>query len=117
MSLLSDSQELFTLINEIIQDDGYGGYSTVYTDGASFRANISFNTSVEALRAKNEGVRSLYNVYTSRGLILKYHQIFRRESDKKIFRVTSDGDDQFTPKSATLDLRLVTAEEWELPNG
>jgi hypothetical protein len=38
-----------------------------------------------------------------------------RNSDGKIFRITSDGDDNHTPKSATLDMRQVSAEEWSLP--
>jgi hypothetical protein len=38
--------------------------------------------------------------------------VFRRESDGKIFRVTSDGDDKKTPPSAGLDMRQVTAEEF-----
>ncbi len=117
MSLLEDAREKCTLINEIAEDDGYGNYNPTYKDGVTFEADIVFNNSVEALRASNEGVRSLYKIFTSREITLKYHQIFRRERDKKIFRVTSDGDDQFTPNSATLDLRVVSAEEWELTNG
>ena len=50
-------------------------------------------------------------------MTLEYHDVFRRSSDNKIFRVTSDGDDRKTPTSAKLDMRQVTAEEWELPNG
>ena len=46
---------------------------------------------------------------------LEYHDVFRRLSDGKIFRVTSDGDDVQTPKSATFQFSRVTAEEWELP--
>ena len=48
---------------------------------------------------------------------LQYHDVFRRNRDLKIFRVTSDGDDKHTPASATLNMRQVTAEEWSLPNG
>jgi hypothetical protein len=48
-------------------------------------------------------------------MVLQYHDVFRRLSDGKIFRVTSDGDDKFTPDTATLNMRQVTAEEWEPP--
>jgi hypothetical protein len=47
---------------------------------------------------------------------LQYHDIFKRKSDNKIFRVTSDGDDKHTPPSATLDMRQVSAEEYTLPS-
>ncbi len=45
---------------------------------------------------------------------LEYHEVFKRLRDGKFFRVTSDGDDKHTPASASLNMRQVTAEEWEL---
>ena len=95
--------------------DGYGGYKRSWMEGVDFPAAITFNSSLEARVADKQGVTSLYTVTTSRALTLAYHDVFRREDDGKIFRVTSDGDDQYTPQSATLDMRLVTAEEWSLP--
>ena len=116
MSLLSDAMEECVLLDKTTVSDGYGGYESRYVEGAEFSAAIVFDTSIEARRAEKEGVSSLYTVTTSRGLILEYHQVFKRQRDGKIFRVTSDGDDKFTPRSATLDMRQVTAEEWSLPN-
>jgi hypothetical protein len=97
--------------------DGYGRYTTQWTEGAPFEAAIVFDTSIEARRAEGEGVSSLYTVTTKKSLTLEYHDVFKRISDNKIFRVTSDGDDKFTPASAGLNMRQVTAEEWSLPNG
>ena len=54
----------------------------------------------------------MYTVTTTRALTLEYHDVFKRLKDGKIFRVTSDGDDKYTPKSATLDMRQVSAEEY-----
>lgn len=105
------------MLNKVTAADGYGGYVSTYTSGAAFQAAIVFDTSLEARRAEAQGVSSLYTVTTSRALTLEYHDVFRRVRDGKIFRVTSDGDDRFTPGSATLDMRQVTAEEWSLPNG
>ena len=104
------------MIDKITTDDGVGGYDVIYQEGAEFDAAIVFNTSMEARRAEASGVSSLYTVTTSRALTLEYHDIFKRLRDGKIFRVTSDGDDVFTPASATLDMRQVTAEEWKLTN-
>lgn len=117
MSLLSDAMETCTMLNKRTVDDGYGGYRTTWENGAQFSAAIVFDTSIEARRAEAEGVSSLYTVTTSRALTLEYHDVFRRLRDGKIFRVTSDGDDKYTPASTALDMRQVTAEEWELPNG
>lgn len=117
MSLLSEAMSQCVMMNKQTSDDGYGGYITTWQDGAQFDAAIVFDTSIEARRADFEGVSSLYTVTTGRALTLEYHDVFRRLTDNKIFRVTSDGDDKFTPPSANLDMRQVTAEEWELPNG
>lgn len=117
MSLLSAAMESCVMLNKRTTADGYGGYISTWEEGAEFQAAITFDTSLEARVAGKQGVTSLYTITTSRGLTLEYHDVFRRVRDNKIFRVTSDGDDKFTPLSATLDMRQVTAEEWVLPNG
>ena len=117
MSLLLDSMESCKMLIKNIRNDGYGGYETIWTEGASFDAAIVFDLSLQAEQAEAEGVKSRYTVTTSRDLTLEFHDVFQRESDGKIFRVTSDGDDKYTPKVATMDMRQVKAEEWKLPNG
>ena len=114
MSLLSSAMDDCVFIDKTTESDGYGGYIPTYKQGAGFKAAVVFNTSLEARRAEKEGVKSLYTVTTSRALTLEYHDIFMRLRDGKIFRVTSDGDDSYTPSSATLDMRQVTAEEYWL---
>lgn len=115
MSLLSEAMETCVMLNKQTSDDGYGGYMSTWNEGASFDAAIVFDTSIEARAAERTGVTSLHTVTTSRGLTLEYHDVFKRQRDGKIFRVTSDGDDKFTPASTSLDMRQVTAEEWTLP--
>lgn len=117
MSLLSEAMETCYMLDRRNVPDGYGGYRQQYTEGASFQAAIVFDTSIEARIAEKQGVTSRYTVTTPRTLVLKYHDVFRRDRDGKIFRVTSDGDDKYTPASATLDMRQVTAEEFTLPSG
>ena len=114
MSLLSDAMEKCVYLNRQKIPDGYGGSKDTYTDGVGFNAAITFDTSMQARRASKDGVTSLYTVTTSRDFTLEYHDVFRRTRDGKIFRVTSDGDDRYTPQAATLDMRQVTAEEWSL---
>lgn len=114
MSLLSEAMENCIILNKQTTADGYGGYITTWVEGAEFTAAITFDTSMEARTADKAGVTSLYTVTTSKALTLQYHDVFRRERDGKIFRVTSDGDDKFTPASATLNMRQVTAEEWSI---
>ena len=118
MSLLSEAMENCMLLNKSSVPDGYGGRRDIWQESDfDFNAAIVFDTSLEARRAEKEGVTSLYTVTTEKSIKLEYHDVFKRISDNKIFRVTSDGDDKYTPASATLNMRQVTAEEWNLPNG
>lgn len=116
MSLLTEQMETCAILDKTTTPDGYGGYVSRYVDGAEFVAAITFDTSMEARVAEKQGVTSIYTVTTGKEMTLEYHDVFRRISDGKIFRVTSDGDDKHTPASASLNMRQVTAEEWELPN-
>lgn len=117
MSLMDDWKAECVRIEETRVPDGEGGLQTTWADGAAFAAAITFNSSLEARRAEKEGVTSLYSVTCDRELGLKYHDVFRRLSDGKIFRVTSDGDDVRTPARSSFSFAQVTAEEWTLPGG
>lgn len=115
MSLLDDAFTGCTFINVSKERDGYGGWKKVYTDGDAFEAAIVLDISTQARIAQQSGVTNLYTVTTRKSLTLEFHEIFRRDSDGKIFRVTSDGEDKHTPQSAALDMRQVSAEEFVLP--
>lgn len=117
MSLLSEAMETCTMIDRTTAPDGYGGIITTWVDGAAFQAAIVLDSSMQARTAAVQGVTSLYTVTTKKNINLQYHDVFRRGSDGKVFRVTSDGDDKKTPGSAALNMRQVSAEEWSLPNG
>ena len=113
MSLLTDAMEKCVMMHKTSQDDPYGGEDIIaWQDGATFNAAIVFDTSMQARIAQAQNVSSLYTVTTARSKTLEYHEVFRRLRDGKIFRVTSDGDDKYTPRSAGLDMRQVTAEEY-----
>ena len=117
MSLLTEQMEDCTIIDRITISDGYGGYTSKWQDGAPIQCAIVFDSSMQARIAETQGVKALYTITTQKNINLQYHQVLRREHDGKIFRVTSDGDDKHTPASATLNMRQVTAEEWELVDG
>ena len=116
MSLLDEAMEKCIMIDKRTVSDGYGGFTTEWVEGADFSSAIVLNSSLQAKIAEQQGVKGLYTITTKRALNLQYHDVFRRVSDGKIFRVTSDGDDNRTPVSAGLDMRQVSAEEWSLPN-
>lgn len=116
MSLLNDAYEKFIIVDRQTSSDGYGGYNVTWVDGAEIDAAVVFNSSVEALTAQAAGATALYTITTSRAVNLQYHEVLRRVRDGKLFRVTSDGNDNYTPVSATLDMRQVQAEEYVLPS-
>ena len=115
ISLLAEAMTTCTMIDRRTTSDGRGGYVTTWVDGAEIQAAIVLDSSMQARIAEAQGVKSLYTVTTPRAVNLQFHDVLRRDSDGKIFRVTSDGDDKKTPSSATLDMRQVTAEIWNLP--
>lgn len=114
MSLLDEAMESCTMLDKTTVSDGYGGIIAVYNDGAPFDAAAVLDDSMQARAAEKQGVTALYTITTKKTVNLQFHDVFRRESDKKIFRVTSDGDDKHTPASASLNMRQVSAEEWKL---
>ena len=117
MSLLDEAMEACVMIDKTTQPSEYGGVKPVWVDGAPFEAAIVFDSSMPARIASVQGVTDLYTVTTRKAVTLNYHDVFRRLRDGKIFRVTSDGDDKATPTSATLNMRVVSAEEYEVTDG
>ena len=112
MSLLTESMEKCVFLDKKRVPDGEGGYIVKWEEGVEFQASIVFDTSMEARTAEKAGVTSLYTVSTPRNTVLEYHDVFKRISDNKVFRVTSDGDDKHTPNRATFQISQVTAEEY-----
>lgn len=116
MSLLDDYMEDCVMIDKTSVSDGRGGFDYAFVEGAEFQAAITLDNSIQAKIAEQQGVTGIYSVTTQKSINLQYHDIFRRSSDSKVFRVTSDGDDKKTPPSATLNMRQVSAEEYTLPS-
>ncbi len=115
MSLIEKAMVDVAFLDKVRKPDGEGGIITEWTDGAKFRAAITFDSSLQARVAEKQGVTSLYTITTSPNVKIEYHDVIKRISDGKIFRITSDGDDKITPSSASFQLLQVTAEEWSLP--
>ena len=112
MSLLTQAMEDVVMLEKQRVPDGEGGFTTSWVDGVQFKAAINFDSSMEARTAEKAGVTSLYTVTVPLNCKLEYHDVFRRLREKKVFRVTSDGDDKITPPSASFQFAQVTAEEY-----
>ena len=94
--------------------DGSGGNRTEWKDGEQFNAAIIRDTSTEARIAEAACTVEAYTVTVSRSVHLKYHDVFKRLSDGKTFRITSDNEGKKTPVCAALDIAQSTAEAWRL---
>ncbi len=117
MSLLNASFETFTPIEKAVQPDGYGGNAiTSWTDGTPFYASVVIDRSNEVRDGAVKGTAAAYTITTRRSKTLAYHDVIRRNSDGKIFRITSDGTEKKTPASAGLDMRQVSAEDYTIPD-
>lgn len=114
MSLLAASMVKFVFLDKRRTEDGEGGYITEWQEGASFDASITLNDSIQAQIAQKQGVTGVYSVVVNKRVRLDYHDVIKRISDGRIFRITSR-DDSATPESASIDARVVKAEEWSLP--
>ena len=111
MSLLAEAMEQCVLIDKKTSPDGYGGYETILSEGAPFEAAIYMSNSVNTQVAEKQGVTGIYQITTKRAMRLEFHDVFKRLSDGQYFRVTSK-DENKTPASTTLDMRVVMAEEY-----
>lgn len=115
MSLLEEFREDCHVLEKTRTPDGLGGYTVAWTDGAPFHAAFEYESAPEVTVAEKQGVARTYRIYVPRSLLLDVHDVFKRDSDGAVFRVTNSGVDRKTPASAALDLRLIECERWELP--
>lgn len=117
MSLLDEAFEDFIIMNKVTESDGLGGTTTTWQEGAVIRGAVVYNSSVQNQIALQMGSATAYTFTFRKNVLLDYHDVLKRVSDSKIFRITSDSDDMRTPAGAGLNMRNYTAEEWELTNG
>lgn len=115
MSLFENAMESTYIMDKVTTPDGRGGVITKYVEGAQISVAYSFDTSTQARIAEQAGTVSRYTLTTSKLINLQYHDVIKRVRDNKVFRITSDGDDNYAPATSALDIRQVEAEEWEIP--
>lgn len=114
VGLMNDFVEDCILVEKTRTPDGEGGWRVTWVDGMEFKAAITYDTTLQARLAESEGMQATYTVTTEKSMKLDYHDVFRRVRDGQIFRVTSQGGDKMTPKSASFQVSQVAAEEWTL---
>lgn len=114
MNMLIDAFEPCTMLDRVTVSDGQGGFIIQWTDGATFEACVNLDDSTTARVAAVQGVTGRYTVITETTVVLQEFDVFRRESDGMILRVTDKP--KKVPEGATMQLRKTRAEEWRLPD-
>lgn len=115
MSLIDVYSKSVVRMTKASLPDGEGGTTTVWAPlGEAFDVAITFDSSIEAKAAEAKGVKSLYTITFPKDISFKYHDVIKVVSSGKILRITSDGDDNATPSTASFQVAQVSAEEWEL---
>ena len=116
MSLMEQYKTECVKLHQTTERDGAGGHRTTWTAGETFYASIVEKSHTEPENGERKHAKAFYDVFLQRMEGIRYHDVFRRVSDGKIFRVTSNPDDKKTPLSANISYAIVTAEEWRLPD-
>lgn len=114
-NLLSQMMDDCKIMNHVRTDDPEGGYSDVWTEGASFKAAIAKMGSPEMLVAEKQGLSETFTVVVYDSMTLDYNDVFKRVKDGAIFRVTSKTQDSTAHPASTVPIAKVTAERWVLP--
>lgn len=116
MSLYDSMLEDCTLLDKTTVNDGVFGRVDTYVPGARFKATIVKDDTTETRLAERQGVKEGFVISTAKGFGLTYHDVFRREKDGEIFRVTSNQKDSEVPAMSSIQMGKVTAERWEIPS-
>ena len=108
--LIDEMMDRCILMNKTRISDGEGGMITTWTDGNEIDVAIVQNQSMQSQIAQRDGVTSIYTLTTHQNIKLDYHDVIKRKSDGRIYRVTSEA----SSSPASLDMNQCTAEKWEL---
>lgn len=114
MSLYEAMMTDCVLMEKVRQSDGLGGWTTVWTEGISFKAAVLKNSTLQARIAEKEGFTESYTITVNRSTPLEFHDVVKRVSDGQTFRVTSNMKDNTSPTFSGIDFGQVTAERWVL---
>lgn len=117
MSMITEGMELCMIMTKVRTPDGEGGFITTWTNGPTFMAAITFNGSTLQKIADTQGNHSSYKITAAKTAGLVVHDVVKRVSDGKVFRVTSDSQDMITPARAVFgQFCQVDAESWVIPS-
>ena len=87
--LLNEYKKPFVIWHRVTQDDGYGGYTSIWTRGATFEGILTEDASLTATVAGIDQKTNYYGLKVQRSVPLEFHSIIQNLEDQKYYRVTS----------------------------
>lgn len=115
-TIMKDYQVELVMLDRTTVTDGYGGIKTTWVEGAEFTAVMTQPQSGTAEIAQAITETKTYKIVTGTNLLLHKDDYFRRVSDGKDFVILKDNFDRLAPDDSTLQMRVTSAKEVELPN-
>lgn len=109
-----DHADKFNFIDKKTVNTPYGP-ETQWVDGADFDCLLTKVGDTEAMIAERKDNIKIFTGMVDKALPVEKNTVFKRKSDGKTFRITSDPTDDETPEMATFQVKYFTAEEWALP--
>lgn len=116
MRLIDEMKDSCHMMDKTTVPDGLGGFTTAWTEGSAFMATIIKDSSTLARIAEKDGMKETYTIVVDKNVPLDFHDVFVREEDGQVFRVTSRTLDSTAPERSTVPIGKVSAERWELPS-
>ena len=111
MSLVDEMSEMCVRVGRVGAPDGEGGETVGYVEGHRFPAAVVRNGTSATRIGERDGSKSVFTVTTAEPL--KAGDLFRRESDGRLLRCTSNVADGAAPGVATFGFGQCGAEETE----
>lgn len=106
------------LMEKTRNPDGEGGFLTTWTDGVEFDNYQAMDSSMQARRAEQEGVTSVFSALVAKDVPIEFGDYYKDVETGVTYRVTSNPVEKEAPKSASLAikaLKFFTVERRELP--
>lgn len=111
MSLYTQRLEQFYIVEKTETRDGYGGTSIIYEKkDPFFGALVLKGTNIPEIAQKAE-IEQNFSIITDKSDVLKFEDVLFRVKNGKYYEVTTNGEDNYTPETASLNMRAVDVKE------
>ncbi len=118
MRLYERMMDDFVLMERERVPDGEGGSITTWKEGIAIKAALdtggALGAIADAIKAEKQGNKVTYSVAVNKSVTLEYHDVIKRVSDGRYFRITKPTGDVVSPAMATFDISKAEAESYEL---